>query len=235
VQGPVVESSLADATTALTERVRSALDGGGEVGLADQVVHSADLTTALGAVRLVGADLFAPQLLDHRPVDPRDVDVVAESFLVFPAVGVPITHEQRVRAWRDWATNRVVHQLTGRGEPDPPADTAILDEAGSWQRWSLHVAQLSTLALPGVGGPVVDAVARDSRPLARGATRAVLRRDYTTAGRLTRWVALLVGMGVRVPLDPALLSDHVRLHGGTGPRVLLDLAIARRLLDRGPA
>lgn len=223
--------SLVDAATALTVRVIGALDGGGEVGLADHVGQCADLTTALGAVRLVGADLFAPHLLDNRPVDPRDADVVADSFEVFPPVGEPTSQEQRVRAWRDWATCRVLARLTGRGEPVPPPDTGLLDEAGSWPRWSVRVAQLSTMALPGVGGPLVASMVRDAPQLAQGATRAVLRRDYPTAARLTRWVARLAGMGVEVPLDPVLLTEHIRLQGGTEPRVMLDLAIAGRLVN----
>ena len=182
----------------------------------------------------MGADLFAPQLLDNLPIDQRDVDVVAESFRVFPTVDFPVTHEQRVRAWRDWATRRVVDRLTGLTERVAPPDMVVLTETDGWQQWSVRVAQLSTLALPDLGGPLVDAVTRNSLSLARGATRAVLRGDHTTAGRLSRWVALLDGMGVSVPMDPALLSDHVNLRGGTGPRVLLDLAIARRLLDREP-
>jgi hypothetical protein len=233
VQGPALGTSLVDVATVLTERVLIALDGAGGIGLADQVDrHGDDLTSFMGGVRLVGADLFAPQLLDRRPMDLRDVSVVADSFKVFPPVGAPGNHEQRVRAWRDWATHRVVNHLTGRDEPAPPLDTDVLDVAGSWQRWSVIVAQLSTLAMPGIGGPIVDAVARDSLQLARGVTRAVLRRDYTTASRLVRWVALLAGMGVRVPLDPALLLDHVRLHGGSASRVALDLAIAARLLEQ---
>lgn len=231
----VTGSSFVDAEATLAGRVLAALDRGSEVGVADLVDRCADLTAALGAVRLVGADLFAPQLLDDLPPDPRDVDVVVESFRVFPPVDVAATHEQRVRAWRDWATCRAVDHLTGLIQGVPPLDTVVLTEADSWQQWSVRVAQLSTLALPHIGGPLVDTVAGDSVSLARGVTRAVLRGDHTTAARLSRWVALLASMGVSVPMDPALLFDHVHLRGGTGPRVLLDLAIARRLLARESA
>jgi hypothetical protein len=235
VRDLVAGSSFVDAEITLAERVLTALDRGSEVGVADLVDRCADLTATLGAVRLVGADLFAPQLLDNLPLNQRDIDVVAESFRVFPPVEVPVTHEQRVRAWRDWATRRVVDHLTGLTERVPPPDTVVLTEAGGWTRWSARVAQLSSLALPQVGGPLVDAVAGQGVSLARGATRAVLRGDHTTAARLNRWIALLVSMGVSVPLDPVLLSDHVNFRGGTGPRLLLDLAIARRLLGREPS
>lgn len=57
----------------------------------------------------------------------------------------------------------------------------------------------------------------------------MLRRDFPTATHITRWLALLHAEGVRLPLDPVPLVEHLRLHGG-GPRLALDVAIARRLL-----
>jgi hypothetical protein len=91
------------------------------------------------------------------------------------------------------------------------------------------MGQLSPLALPGLDGPVHAAARRAPLALARGASRAVLRRDFPTAMRITRWLALLAAEGVRLPLDPAPLVEHLRLLGG-GPRLALDAAIAGRLL-----
>ncbi|NDZ85813.1 hypothetical protein G3I23_09550, partial [Streptomyces sp. SID10115] len=65
--------------------------------------------------------------------------------------------------------------------------------------------------------------------LARGVTRATLRRDFPTAARIARWLVLLHTEGVPVPLDPAPLVEHLGLYGA-GPRLALDVAIARRLL-----
>ncbi|MGM1064851.1 hypothetical protein [Saccharothrix sp. Mg75] len=252
-EGRVSRSSYADAATALAGRVLGALHGSSTAGIADFLDSCADVVAGLGAVRLVGADLFAPHLLPDRPLDARDAGVVADAFGAFPPVRRPATHEQHVMAWRDWATARLLSSLVGENLPEPGSAEAwrdwattrlvavhaatppgeavdVLGPADDWSRWAVAVAQLSSLALPGAGGPVVEAVAREPLALSRGATRAVLRRDYPTAARLARWVALLAD---DVPLDPAPLLEHLRLHAAGEPRLLLDLAIADLLLDRG--
>lgn len=235
-----VRVSLADAATELAGRVLDAVRGAGGVGLVDYVEACADEKTALGAVRLLGADLFAPQLVADRPLDPREAAVVAESFAVFPPVTGAASAEQRVASWRDWAAVRLLARFFGP-EPDGPAITppdtaaAVLGPVEDWPRWSATAARLSPLALPEVDGPVVAAVAREPLAVARGASRAVLRRDYPTAGRLARWAALLTHQGVLMPLDPLLLVDEIRLHAGAEPRLSLDLAVARLLLGAGPA
>lgn len=234
--GPPVRTSLTDAASALARHVLDALDGAGDVGPADYVDSCPDTTAALGAVRLLGADLFAPQVLLGRALDPRDAAVVAESFAAYPPVVHPATREQRVPAWRDRAAGRLLALLSATGEPAPfPAGTAPLDPAEGWRHWSLQLARLSPLALPGVGGPVTAAARAGGTALARGAARALLRRDHVTAARLARWIALLAHEGVPTPLDPVPVLEHIRLHGGGGARLSLDLAIARRLLGAGPA
>lgn len=230
--GRVVGTSIADAAVAVARRVLDALRSDGDVGLAAHLDSWSDSTAALGAVRLVGADVFAPRLLLGRPPEVADVEVVAESFRVFPPVAEPVTHEQRVTAWRDWGLLRATDAAW---LPPPWADAdPVLGSARDWPRWSVRAAQLSPLALPGIGGPVVEAVHRDASALARGAVRAALRRDHATTARLVRWIALVTRSGVRLPLEPVLLLDHVRLHAGAEPRLLLDLAIARRLLEAVP-
>ncbi|WKX11860.1 hypothetical protein [Streptomyces sp. NL15-2K] len=95
--------------------------------------------------------------------------------------------------------------------------------------WSLRMARLASLALPGLHSPVHDAARSGALALARGATRALLRRDFATAARITRWLAWLTADGVPLPVDAALLTDDIMLRGG-GDRCLLDAAISRRLL-----
>ncbi len=95
------------------------------------------------------------------------------------------------------------------------------------------MGQLSPLALPGLDGPVHRAAPRCA--LARGASRALLRRDHPTAARIVRWLALLASDGVPVPLELPPLIEHLELLGGGGPRIALDLAIARRLLALEPS
>ncbi|WP_121011347.1 hypothetical protein [Saccharothrix australiensis] len=254
--------SSADSAAALAGHVLGALVEGRAAQVADFLDSCADVVAGLGAVRVASTDVFAPHLLAGHPFEARDAVVVADAFGAFPPVSEPVTHEQRVMAWRDWATTRLLDRLTGdrSSAPDPssawpaspcatgvpgpwpepaadrpgascatgtPGDPAdVLGPVEEWPRWSAVVAQLYPLALPGVDGPVVAAVSREPLALARGTTRAVLRRDHATAARLARWVALL---GDRVPLDVHALLTHLRLHAGTGARLLLDLAVARRL------
>ncbi|GAA1311226.1 hypothetical protein [Saccharothrix xinjiangensis] len=243
MNGERLQVSLTDAAAEVAARVLGAVRGAEDIGLADYVDTSADLKTALGAVRLIGADIFAPHLLLDRPVHHADAAVITRSFAAFPPAGQAGTRRQQVVAWRDWATGRLLACAAdpASAEPGlaptaaPETATALLDGAKTWQEWSANAAQLSPLALPGLGGPIAAAVFEGARPLARGVTRALLRRDFVTAARLIRWMALSSSSGVGQPLDPALLVERVRLYGGTGSRLSLDLAIARRLLRSEPA
>ena len=224
-------SSCARGAADLAGRVLGALRGGGGADLADFLDSCADPTAGLGAVRLVGADVFLPHVVLDRPLTSRDAEVVAASFAAFPPVAAPVAPEQRVMAWHDWSTVRLLARLTGDVPVATPEDpSAVLGPADEWARWSVAVAQLSSSAHPGATGPVVDAVAAQPLALCRGVVRTVLRRDFATASRLTRWVALVHARGVRLPLDPALLVEHVAARVGAEPRRLLDLAVARHLV-----
>lgn len=225
-------SSCARGAADLAGRVLGALRGGGEAGPADFLDSCADTTAGLGAVRLIGADVFLPHVVLNRTLTARDAEVVAASFAAFPPVAAPVAPEQRVMAWHDWSTARLLARLTGDAPVATPEDpTAVLGPAEEWARWSVAAAQLSSSAHPGATGPVVDAVVAQPLALCRGVLRTVLRRDFGTASRLTRWVALVHAAGARLPVDPALLVEHVELRGGAEPRRLLDLAVARHLLE----
>ncbi|PSL55825.1 hypothetical protein B0I31_104116 [Saccharothrix carnea] len=224
-------SSCARDAAHLAGRVLGALRGGSDADLADFLDSCADPAAGLGAVRLVGADVFLPHLVLNRPLDARDVDVVVASFEFLSSVTAPVTTEQRVLAWHDWSTARLLAGLTGDVPAATPEDpTAVLGPAEDWQRWSVAVAQLSSLAHPGATGPVVDVVAAQPLALCRGVVRTVLRRDFATASRLTRWLCLLHAAGVRLPVDPVLLLGHIEPRVGAEPRRLLDLAVARHLV-----
>lgn len=238
-----LQVSLTDAAAEVADRVLGAVRGSDDIGLADYVDTGTDQKTALGAVRLIGADIFAPHLLLGRPVHHGEAEVIARSFAVFPPTARARTRRQQVVAWRDWATGHLLTRTAAPAsvEPNfaptamPETATALLGGAKTWQEWSANAAQLSPLALPGLGGPIAAAVFEGARPLAQGATRALLRRDFVTAARLIRWMALSSSSGVRQPLDPTLLVERVRLYGGTGSRLSLDLTIAHRLLGMEPA
>lgn len=224
-------SSCARDAANLADRVLGALRGTGGVGLADFLDSCADPTAGLGAVRLVGADVFLPHVVLNCPLTARDAEVVAASFEVFPPIAEPAAPEQRIMAWHDWSTARLLAALTGDRAVTVPDDAAaVLGSPERWADWSVAVAQLSSLAHPGATGPVVDAVAAQPLALCRGVLRTVLRRDFGTASRLTRWVALVHAVGVRLPVDPVTLVDHVALRVGSEPRRLLDLTVARHLV-----
>ncbi|MET8685445.1 hypothetical protein ABZV77_14610 [Streptomyces sp. NPDC004732] len=256
------QSAYAASAADLALRALDALRGvGGTAMIAEHVERSDDPKAALGAIRFVGADGFAPYLFGAAVFHPQDATAVAQSFAVFPpAVSTPAPPpaggaEPWLVAWRDWATAALLARFADGGDaqvgevlaPQPTgapvlaeptrtghaaSDTLPAASDTDWQRWSVRMGQLSPLALPGLEGPVHSAARTDPAPraLARGATRAVLRRDFPTAARIVRWLALLHSEGVHLPLDPVPLVEHLGLYGGGGPRLALDVAIARRLL-----
>ncbi|MVO85555.1 hypothetical protein GPA10_12525 [Streptomyces sp. p1417] len=269
------QAAYAASAADLALRALDALQGaGGTAMVADHVERTDDPKAALAAIRIVGADVFAPCLLAGEGLHPADAAAVAQSFAVFPPpVSTPApppagAAEPWLAAWRDWGTASLLARFAGTDTGAMPVGTDAdgipaaaegterngpvtagvagalaprptgapqLAEAGSdpaettWQTWSTRMGQLSPLALPGLESPVHAMARAAPQALARGATRAVLRRDFPTAARVARWLALLAAEGEPLPLDPAPLVEHLRLHGG-GPRLALDVAIARRLL-----
>ncbi|MFF5563272.1 hypothetical protein ACFY7Z_14420 [Streptomyces sp. NPDC012623] len=210
--------------------------------VAEHVERAPDPGAALAAVRIIGADAFAPAVLAGAALHARDAEAVAQSFTALPAANPapapPDGPETAwLMAWRDWGTVTLLTVLNGRGadgvtaaRPAAPAGIGGSD----WASWSVRMGQLCTLALPGLDGPVHEAARAAPLGLARGATRAALRRDYSTAARIARWLAWLHAEGVELPLDPAPLVEHIALMAA-GDRTALDTAIARRLLTGGPS
>ncbi|MEV0123650.1 hypothetical protein AB0I16_19325 [Streptomyces sp. NPDC050703] len=230
------QTAYAASAADLAVRVLDALRGTEDAALvARHVEEAADPKAALAAIRVVGADLFAPHLLADAVLLPEDAMAVVQSFTVFPPpVTVPPAPpagpaEPWIAAWRDRATATLLARFSGGEALVPEPLGAPVAEEPDWQRWSVRMGQLSPLALPGLDGPVHTAARNAPLALARGACRAVLRRDFPTAMRITRWLALLAAEGARPPIDPAPLVEHLRLLGG-GPRLALDAAIAGRLL-----
>ncbi|MFI7320955.1 hypothetical protein [Streptomyces venezuelae] len=249
------QTAFAASAADLALRALDALRGvGGTAMLAEHVERADDPKAALAALRVVGADAFAPHLLSGAALHPQDAAAVTQSFALFPpAMSTPAPPpegpaEPWLAAWRDWATSALLTRFTegADGQPDggplapQPAGAPVLTDPShpsdgpadtDWQRWSVRMGQLSPLALPGLDSPVHSAARTGAAPLAlaRGATRATLRRDFPTAARIARWLVLLHTEGVPVPLDPAPLVEHLGLYGA-GPRLALDVAIARRLL-----
>ncbi|MDY0810914.1 hypothetical protein [Kitasatospora purpeofusca] len=152
-----------------------------------------------------------------------------------------------VTAWRDWGTAVLLARALGpaadallpgaagedtdRGAPRP--GHAPRPEPYAWQSWSVRMAQLSALALPGLDGPVHDAAREHSLALARGTVRSMLRCDQRVAARLTRWLAWLAADGRELPLEVEPMLERIRAVGDGSARTALELAVAERLLTGG--
>ncbi|GHE84370.1 hypothetical protein GCM10018785_60450 [Streptomyces longispororuber] len=261
----------------LARRALDALRGAGGACVAaahlDAVEDESDRPVALGAVRVLGADVLAPYVLTGQDIPAEERDALELALSALPPVRTPPAAPPAgpapawVTAWVTWGLVTAYTRLTPTDAPAaaaalPPGparcdDTAprraawpadggrtTAEAAGTgaatreglqegWVTWSVRMGQLASLALPGLDGPVHDAARSSPLALARGATRAMLRRDFPTAARIARWLAWLHAEGVPLPLAPAPLTDHIGLHGGGG-RTDLDTAIAHRLLSLKP-
>ncbi|UQX04606.1 hypothetical protein [Streptomyces sp. RerS4] len=168
------------------------------------------------ALRVLGPDVFTPRLLASPASGHDAAREVAEAYRVFP----PAVGGDAVARWLDWATWTLASR-NGSADPAPaparepaPARPAgpffpvpdCLPAADGWRPWSLAMARLAPLALPGLDSPLHDAARADPLALARGTVRAMLRRDHRTAARLVRWLAWL-----------AWLGRQARLTGPAGP------------------
>lgn len=236
---PFAETTLRDEYAAAVERVAGRTldalrDGGGTAALADPA--NPDTTTRrplLAAARVLGVNLFAPQLLAGSGPDDATATLLAEARRALPAPAPATEEAALVIGWQDWATVRILaatpHGGTAAVTAPPPAPPG--PATAGWQTWSVRMAQLSALALPGLDGPVHDAARANTLDLARGTVRAMLRRDPTTAVRLARWLgwARADGRPVRLEIEPVL--DRIGFIGDGTARSELELAIARRLLN----
>jgi hypothetical protein len=236
-----------------------ALDALNAVGGADATAARtllAGSTAELAAVRILGADLFTPYLLTGAPLHAELAEAVAmaDAFRAFPpeqltaqqsnpqqSAPQQLTGRQAgghrpgdaaVVGWRDWAASELLRRCGLPPLVRPPAEAAPTtpeDGLAPWQDWSLWMAKLSPLAVPGLDSPVHESARRGSRALARGTVRAMLRRDYRTAARIARWLALGQASGLESPLRLEPLFRQVRLFGGPSARTALDVRVGERL------
>ncbi|MFE7569167.1 hypothetical protein ACFU76_19755 [Streptomyces sp. NPDC057539] len=204
-------------------------------GLAVHVARAADRQAALAAVRVLGPDVFAPALLTGIPFGPADREVAAEALRVFPPS--PDDPPEAIRLVRATATLLARYDGTGAAVPgaivalpDPAGEPDPVETEGDWRAWALWMARLSPLALPGPAGPVSEQAARRTLDLSRGLTRSMLRRDYPTAARLARWVALVPSAVTAPGMDITAVVTHLELCGATGVRTVVNTAIARLLI-----
>lgn len=223
----------------LADGITCALAGDGDfVRLRDVLGGVADQAMGLAAVRVLGADVLAPFVFTGRPITVDDVAVLQAAVDVFPAPSRRDPADAQVWRLKDWALREVVARL-GMAELDGPG-LAAGDSGGGreqvgelpWPMWAAELVRLSTLALPGLAGPVHDQVRRRREDTLRGVVRALMRTDYLSAARLVRWVAL----DARRYPEPLLASalEYVELFTAPPPLVRLEIAVARRVLADEP-
>ncbi|MDQ3762799.1 MAG: hypothetical protein M3460_14435 [Actinomycetota bacterium] len=244
VSGPPRAVYAAAVETLAGSVVRALTGAGGAFRLADQFWPGADRAecrAGLAAVRVLGPDALAPFMLAAHRFDPDDAEVVTASIATFPTYQPGWGPEDDgntavpVRALRDWATGQVLTRLgvpaVARTYPGR-AGTGIGRQRG-WVAWAAVLAQLSPLASPGLDGPLFADARRYRLDVARGVTRSMLRRDYLTAARLTRWLAACgeVAMDPPFALQPVL--RQVELVAEPDPRLLLEITMARYGLGGG--
>lgn len=246
-----VHTDFARSAARLAARIRTAMDRPQDSDpLSGSVDAAPDPKAALAGVRILGADVLAPYALTGAPLPLAEAQAVGEAMRLFPLTawltdpgtdpdpGDTGSETSRLAIWRDWALVELAarhgHPAVSPDAPDVPRPATtgrdVVGDATTWGPWSVSMAQLSPLALPGLHSPVHEAAHRNALALARGACWAMLRRDHALAARLGRWLALLRQGGTHVPADPAALLDHVLLFGGAEPRTVLDAEIGRRLL-----
>ncbi|MGX6604157.1 hypothetical protein ACWKSP_18780 [Micromonosporaceae bacterium Da 78-11] len=216
-------AGYADAVDALAVHLREALDGvPGKGSLTRFVATAADRNAALAAIRILGADALAVHRFAGLPPTAAESDLIVEAIELFPRRAEP--PYQIYLQWQDWAFAEAAGHTGG---PPCPAEVPALVDWASWSRW---LAPLSALALPGLRSPLHEAAAERVLAVAGGATKAVVRRDYATAGALGRWLAMLRADGAELPIDASMPAEHAGRYGGADARTALDSAIARRFL-----
>ncbi|MFJ6134924.1 hypothetical protein [Kitasatospora sp. NPDC092286] len=246
-------TSLRDEYAAAVEQMAAqtlgALRGaGGAVALVDPGTANAS-RPLLAAVRVLGPDLFAPQLLGGAAPDTEAVLLLAEAHRAFPSTAAeadgPDAPEGAalIAAWRDWATGalfaRTLRSISTPGLAElslraPQPDHAPQPQPHAWQAWSVRMAQLSALALPGLDGPVHRTARTHTLALARGTVRSMLRRDHRVAARLARWLAWSRTEGLSLPLEVEPVLERIHAAGDGSSRTALELGIAEALLAITP-
>ncbi|TQF06479.1 hypothetical protein E6W39_35160 [Kitasatospora acidiphila] len=219
-----VDSAAQTLAAELVEAISGTADG---FSLHRKIAQQTEPVPALAAIRVLGADVLSAYLLaDHAFAD-ADAELVHAAVGAFPAP--PGTApDGALWALRDRALTTALAELgvAADGWPGLAGTTVEPPEAAHWAAWSGELVRCSSLALPPVASPLREQARRRRLDLVRGVSRALLRRDYPSAAKLTRWLALDERQ-VPEPLLAPALEQLEHLAAGQ-PRTMLDVTLARR-------
>jgi hypothetical protein len=210
--------------------------------LTDQVPPEGSPTrqAGLAAIRVLGADALAPFMVAGHRFSPGDAEIVVSSIRAFPLAesDLDLQHDHDdnavlVRALREWATGEVLTRLGEPGFSTPyPARAGVgAGHDEGWVAWATVLAQLSPLVVRGLDSALHADARRYRLDVARGVTRAMLRRDHLTAARLARWCAACgdAPMDPPFPVEPVL--RQLELVAEPDPRLRLEITMARYGLE----
>jgi hypothetical protein len=223
-----VSGAVDSAAQALATELVAAISGTADAfSLHRKVAQEDEPVPALAAIRVLGADVLSAYLLDGHAFPAADAELVHAAVGAFPAP--PGTApDAALWALRDRALTAALAELgvATDGWPGLAGIVAEPPEVPHWAAWSGELVRCSSLALPPLASPLREQARRRRLDLVRGVSRAMLRRDYASAAKLARWLALDARQVPEPLLTPAL--EHLDHLAADQPRTLLDVALARR-------
>ncbi|MDH6143860.1 hypothetical protein P3T35_005895 [Kitasatospora sp. GP30] len=223
-----VSGAVDSAAQALAADLVEAISGTADpFSLYRKIAQQPEQVPALAAIRVLGADVLSVYLLAGHAFPAADAQLVHAAVGAFPAP--PGTDpDGALWALRDQALSAALAELGVAADGWPGlAGTAVAPtEVPHWAAWSTELVRCSSLALPPVASPLREQARRRRLDLVRGVSRALLRRDYPSAAKLARWLALDEQQAPEPLLAPAL--EHLEFLAADQPRTMLDVALARR-------
>ncbi|GLF93838.1 hypothetical protein [Streptomyces yaizuensis] len=229
-------SSVETATCVLAGALTRALQEDGDTfGVRRSLDAWGDRTGGLAAVRVLGADVLTPFVLTGRPLPAEDAALVRTAVRAHPA---PRHQPLEAALWgaRDAALVRALAALGVDGAagweglaPAPPSSGGL---APDWMSLTAILVPLASAAHPFTDAVLRSQLAGRRLDLSRGLVRALLRRDLLSAARMARWLVLDATTPAAAPELVAPALEHLAVLGADDPRVLLEVAVARRLMAR---
>ncbi|MEG9517343.1 hypothetical protein LZ318_27145 [Saccharopolyspora indica] len=206
----------------------SVLRGGHHCGVLEPAAGTGEPDPlVVGAVRVLGADVLSPRAFRGIAPTAGDLDLVRAAARHRSAEGTSMP-----LAWMHWGLRTALHAAEGGrgiaaplGEPESAWVATV-----SWPVLTHRLAQLASLAAPGLRCGLTAQASLRVRDLARGFARAVRRGDWLQAAGAGRWLAALDG--VPVSLELARGMEFVERFGAADEaRVRLHVQAARLLSE----